>query len=149
MLCVVLGLQLAVGKDYPIAAKAAFEAEGIGIAVTHFDKSKTTGIILSRIAVVSQEAIQSTVTNKFGYLRGRQFLALPRRERRAYRLPVCEERATMAAAKRAATRRAAPELPSGCAAPQSQSAGGYAPSSRLAIDQLWRSAGVEIYFSQY
>ena len=55
----------------------------------------------------------------------------------------------MAAAKKTATRRAAPELASGCVAPQSQSHGGYAPSSRLARGQLWRSAGIEIYLSQY
>jgi hypothetical protein len=37
----------------------------------------------------------------------------------------------------------------GCVAPQSQSLGGYALSSRLAKNQFWRSAGVGIYLSQY
>src|SRR2546425_3255066 len=69
---------------------------------------------------------------------------LPRRERpvlrssfateggRAYPSAVCEERATPAAAKKTATRRAAPDLTGRFVAPQSQSTGGYAPSSRLA-----------------
>src|SRR5215469_2303388 len=90
-----------------------------------------------------------TVTNKFRHLRGLDFLALPRRERQAYPLWVCEERATTAAAKKTATRRAAPELTSDFVALRSQSAGGYAPSSRLARGQFWRSAGIEIYLSQY
>jgi len=52
----------------------------------------------------------STVTNKFRYLRGQDFLTLPRRERRAYPSRVCKEQATKAGAKKTATRRAAPEL---------------------------------------
>src|SRR3989442_13779472 len=57
-------------------------------------------------------------------MRCQDFSSLPRRERRAYPSAVCEERATPAAAKRTATRRAAPELTGGFVAPQSQSAGG-------------------------
>src|SRR5215469_216959 len=91
----------------------------------------------------------SAVINKFRHLRGLDFLALPRRERRAYPSRICKERATKAAAKKTATRRAAPELTSGFVAPRSQSAGGYAPSSRLARGQFWRSAGIEIYLSQH
>ena len=100
-------------------------------------------------AVNAAARMVSTVTKKFRYLRGQEFLALPRRERRAYPSWVCKERATKAAAKRPATRRAATELASGGVAPQSQSAEGYAPSSRLARGQFWRSAGIDIYLSQY
>ena len=46
------------------------------------------------------------------------------------------------AAKKTATRRAAAELASGFVAPRSQSASGYASSSRLARGQFWRVAQV-------
>jgi hypothetical protein len=46
------------------------------------------------------------------------------------------------AAKKTATRRAAAELASGFVAPRSQSASGYASSSRLARGQFWRAAQV-------
>src|SRR5437667_4946183 len=80
--------------------------------------------------------MSSTVTKNFRYMRCQDFSPLPRRERRAYPSAVCEERATPAAAKKTATRRAAPDLTGGFVAPQSQSAGGYAPSSRLATGQI-------------
>jgi len=89
------------------------------------------------------------VTKKFRYPRGQDFSPLPRRERRAYPPAVCKERATPAAAKKTATRRAAPDLTSGFVAPQSQSADGYVPSSRLARGQIRRGAGIAISLSQY
>jgi len=64
-------------------------------------------------------------------MRGKEFFVLTRRERRAYPSAVCEERATKSARKRTAARRVAPHLAWGVVAPQSQSTGGYAPSSRL------------------
>ena len=64
----------------------------------------------------------STVTKNLRYMRCQDFSPLPRRERRAYPSAVCEERATPAAAKKTATRRAAPDLTCGFVAPQSQSA---------------------------
>src|SRR5467141_2368161 len=82
-------------------------------------------------------------------MRCQDFSLLPRRERRAYPPAVCKERATLAAAKKTATRRAAPDLTSGFVAPQSQSAHGYAPSSRLARGQIRRGAGIAISWSQY
>src|SRR6266849_10772516 len=91
----------------------------------------------------------STVTKNFRHMRCQDFSPLPRRERRAYPSVVCEERATPAAAKKTATRRTAPDLTGGFVAPPSQSAGGYAPSSRLATGQIWRSAWVENSLSQY
>src|SRR3989442_10340877 len=65
----------------------------------------------------------STVTKNSRYMRCQDFSPLPRRERRAYPSVVCKERATLAAAKKTATRRAAPDLTGGFVAPQSQSAG--------------------------
>src|SRR2546430_12325955 len=82
-------------------------------------------------------------------MRCQDFSPLPRREGRAYPPAVCKERATLAAAKKTATRRAAPDLTGSFVAPQSQSAGGYAPSSRLATGQIWRSACIENSLSQY
>ncbi len=96
----------------------------------------------------------STVTKKFRYMRCQDFSPLPRREvlphgHRADSSAVCKERATLAAAKKMATRRAAPDLTGRFVAPQSQSAGGHAPSSRLATGQIWRGACIENCLSQY
>src|SRR6185295_86396 len=91
----------------------------------------------------------STVTKNYRDMRGKEFFGLTRRERRAYPSVVCEEGATKSARKRTAARRVAPHLVWGVVAPQSQSTGGYAPSSRLAPDQMRRNACIDNSLSQY
>jgi curved DNA-binding protein len=49
---------LHIGENHAVAAQAAFKTERVGITVTHFDKNKTTGIIVPSIAVCSQVAIR-------------------------------------------------------------------------------------------
>ena len=82
----------------------------------HESERRAPSRLVSKVGIPT-----STVTNKFRYLRGLDFLALPRRERRAYPSWVCKERATTAAPKKTATRRAAPELSRGFVTPRSQS----------------------------
>src|SRR5437879_5076662 len=68
---------------------------------------------------------------------------------RAYPTRNCKERATQPGPKRTAARRVAPNLASGFVAPRSQSAGGYAPSSRLAKSQMRRNKRGRIYETGY
>src|SRR2546425_7384537 len=82
-------------------------------------------------------------------MRGQEFFVLTRRERRAYPSAVCKERATRSARKRTAARWVAPHWAWGVVAPQSQSAGGYAPSSRLAPGPMRRNACIDNSVPQY
>jgi len=91
----------------------------------------------------------STVTRNYRHMRGQEFFVLTRRERRAYPSAVCKERATPSARKRTAALWVAPHWAWGVVAPQSQSAGGYAPSSRLAPGQMRRNACIDNSLSQY
>ena len=91
----------------------------------------------------------STPIHKYGYVRGKGFLCQTRRERRAYPSAVCKERATTSGAKGPAARRVAPHLALGVVAPRSQTASGYAPSSRLAQSQMRRNERNRIYELEY
>src|SRR5438128_4759241 len=91
----------------------------------------------------------STPFHKYDHVCGEGFLAQTRRERRAYPSGVWKERATTSGPKRTAARRVAPHLASGFVAPRSQSAGGYAPSSRLARSQMRRNKCGRIYETGY
>ena len=82
-------------------------------------------------------------------MRGQEFFVLTRRERRAYPSAVCKERATPSARKRTAALWVAPHWAWGVVAPQSQNAGGYAPSSRLAPGPMRRNACIDNSVSQY
>src|SRR5881396_1792763 len=93
--------------------------------------------------------IISTVTKNYRYMRGQEFFVLTRRERRAYPSAVCKERATRSARKRTAALWVAPHWAWGVVAPQSQNAGGYAPSSRLAPGPMRRNACIDNSVSQY
>src|SRR5262245_13262409 len=83
--------------------------------------------------------------HKYGHVRGKEFLGQARRERRTYPPAVCKERTTPPAPKRTAARRVAPNLACGFVAPRLQSAGGYAPSSRLATGQIGRNERARTY----
>src|SRR5437870_12114133 len=97
----------------------------------------------------SARGILSTPFHKYDHVCGEGFLAQTRRERRAYPSGVWKERATTSGPKRTAARRVAPHLASGFVAPRSQSAGGYAPSSRLARSQMRRNKRGRIYETGY
>src|SRR5439155_16937406 len=95
------------------------------------------------------QARLSTPFHKYGHVCGEGVLAQTSRERRAYPSGVCKERATTAGPKRTAARWVAPHLASGFVAPRSQSADGYAPSSRLARSQMQRNKRGRIYETGY
>src|SRR5438105_11630928 len=100
-------------------------------------------------AAVCRLSTLSTPFPKYDQVCGEGFLAQTRRERRAYPSGVCKERATTSGPKRTAARRVASHLASGFVAPRSQSAGGYAPSSRLARSQMRRNKRGRIYETGY
>src|SRR2546427_4883435 len=112
----------------------------------------TATVIGTTQAAQIQQSIGSALStpfHKYDHVCGEGFLAQTRRERRAYPSGVCKERATTSGPKRTAARRVASHLASGFVAPRSQSAGGYAPSSRLARSQMRRNKRGRIYETGY
>jgi hypothetical protein len=87
--------------------------------------------LLARPRKIPSRGLRSHLINR-QRVRCKGFGAAARREEGEYPSWICDRRATKRRRQRPATRRAGFWRPAGCVAPRSQSADGYAPSSRLA-----------------